>query len=86
MNTVKSKRTIVGVVVSDKMDKSITIAVNRLVPHELYGKYVKRTSKLMAHDEENICKVGDKVEVSSCRPLSKNKVWKLDRIIEKTRS
>ncbi len=77
-------RLITGKVVSNKMDKSISIEVTRLVPHPLYGKYLKRTTKLMAHDENNICKEGDIVEIRPSRPISKNKVWTLHRILEKS--
>jgi len=81
----KSVRTITGKVVSNKMDKSISVEVERLVPHPVYGKYVKRTSKLMAHDEGNECNEGDLVEIKASRPISKNKVWILHRIVEKVR-
>ena len=76
-------RTISGRVVSDKMDKTVTVLVERLVKHPVYGKYIKRSSKLFAHDEENKCQEGDVVSISSCRPLSKNKTWKLVEIIER---
>jgi len=78
-------RTITGKVVSNKMDKSISVEVERLVPHPVYGKYIKRTSKLMAHDEKNECQEGDLVEISSCRPLSKNKAWTLHKIVERAK-
>ena len=78
-------RTITGKVVSNKMDKSISVVVERLVPHPVYGKYIKRTTKLMAHDEENQCHEGDLVEISACRPMSKNKAWVLQKILEKSR-
>lgn len=81
----ENARTVTGKVVSNKMDKSITVEVERLVPHPVYGKYIKRTAKLMAHDESNACQEGDVVEITSCRPLSKNKVWMLHRIVEKAR-
>ncbi|CAG1022063.1 30S ribosomal protein S17 [Methylococcales bacterium] len=81
----KSVRTITGRVVSNKMDKSISVEVERLVPHRVYGKYVKRTSKLMAHDEGNECHEGDLVEIKASRPISKNKAWILHRIVEKVR-
>jgi small subunit ribosomal protein S17 len=77
------KRQVVGSVVSDKMDKSITVAAERLVKHSLYQKYIKRRAKFTAHDENNECKVGDKVMITESRPLSKNKRWRLTRIIEK---
>jgi small subunit ribosomal protein S17 len=78
-------RTITGKVVSNKMDKSISVEVERLVPHAVYGKYIKRTTKLMAHDENNECQEGDLVEITSCRPLSKNKAWMLHKIVERAR-
>ena len=79
----KKRRTITGRVVSDKMDKSVTVAVVRQVRHPLYGKYIRRTSKLMAHDENNECKTGDKVNITSCRPLSKNKTYRVVDIVER---
>jgi small subunit ribosomal protein S17 len=79
----KAVRTITGRVVSNKMNKSISVEVERLVPHPVYGKYIKRTTKLMAHDEGNECKEGDLVEITSSRPLSKNKSWVLHRIVER---
>jgi small subunit ribosomal protein S17 len=83
--TNKPVRTITGKVVSNKMNKSISVQVERLVPHPVYGKYIKRTTKLMAHDEGNECHEGDVVEIRASRPLSKNKVWVLHRIVEKAR-
>ncbi len=77
------KRQVVGAVFSDKMDKSITVVAERLVKHSLYQKYIKRRSKFTAHDEKNECKIGDKVMITECRPLSKSKRWRLTRIIEK---
>jgi small subunit ribosomal protein S17 len=77
------KRQVVGAVVSDKMDKSIVVLTERLVKHSLYKKYIKRRSKFTAHDEKNECKVGDKVLITESRPLSKNKRWRLTKIIEK---
>lgn len=81
--TVKTSRTITGRVISSKMDKTITVLVERLVSHPVYGKFVRRTSKVLAHDENNECHEGDVVVVSSCRPLSKKKVWMLDRVVER---
>lgn len=75
----------IGVVVSTKMDKSITVAVKRKVKHPIYGKFINRTKKLMAHDEENTCNVGDTVRISETRPLSKNKSWRLIEIIERAK-
>ena len=74
-----------GVVESDKMDKSATVKVTRLVKHPTYGKYVKRTAKFMVHDPENNCGIGDKVKIASTRPLSKMKRWRLIQIVEKAR-
>lgn len=71
--------------VSNKMDKSITVAVDRKVKHPLYGKFMLKTSKLMAHDENNECGIGDTVKVMETRPLSKNKRWRLVEIIEKAK-
>ncbi|MEY4383286.1 MAG: hypothetical protein RI995_828 [Bacteroidota bacterium] len=75
----------IGRVVSDKMDKSITIAVDRKVKHPLYGKFVQKTTKLMAHDEKNECGIGDTVKVMETRPLSKNKRWRLVEVIAKAK-
>lgn len=75
----------VGRVVSDKMEKSITVSIERKVKHPLYGKFMKKTSKLMAHDEKNECGIGDTVKVMETRPLSKNKRWRLIEVIEKAK-
>ena len=75
----------VGVVVSTKMDKSIVVAVKRKVKHPIYGKFINKTKKLMAHDEENTCNIGDTVRISETRPLSKNKAWRLIEIIERAK-
>ena len=77
------RKTMIGTVVSDKMDKTVVVAVETSVRHEIYKKTVKRTYKLKANDEENNCKVGDKVEVMETRPLSKDKRWRVVRIVEK---
>lgn len=79
------RKTRVGKVVSDKMDKTIVVAVEDNVKHPLYKKIVKRTFKLKAHDEENACKVGDKVRVMETRPLSRDKRWRLVEIVEKAK-
>ena len=79
------KRTQQGRVVSDKMDKSIVVAIERMVKHPLYGKFVKRTTKVHAHDENNECGLGDKVEIAECRPLSKTKSWTLVKVVEKAK-
>ena len=76
-------RTVQGRVVSNKMDKSITVVVERFVKHPIYGKFIKRSTKLHAHDESNVCNKGDVVTVRECRPLSKNKTWMLVDVIEK---
>jgi len=75
----------IGVVVSTKMDKSIVVAIKRKVKHPIYGKFINRTKKLMAHDEANSCNIGDTVRVSETRPLSKNKTWRLIEIIERAK-
>ena len=75
-------RTITGKVVSNKMDKTITVLVERVVKHPVYGKYIKRSSRMMAHDEENVCSEGDVVAITPCRPLSKNKTFKLVQVLE----
>lgn len=75
----------IGIVTSDKMDKSIVIAVERRVKHEKYGKFVKKTTKFTAHDENNTCGIGDLVRIMETRPLSKNKNWRLVEIIEKAK-
>ena len=77
------RKTMIGTVVSDKMDKTIVVAVETMVKHPIYKKTVKRTYKLKAHDEENNCKVGDKVKVMETRPLSKDKRWRVVEIVEK---
>ena len=79
------RKTRVGKVVSDKMDKTIVVAIEDNVRHPLYKKIVKRTIKLKAHDEENTCKVGDRVEIMETRPLSKDKRWSLVNIIERAK-
>ena len=81
--TAKLTRTLTGTVTSDKMDKTVTVLVERRVKHPLYGKYVVESKKYHAHDEANECGVGDKVEIAETRPLSKTKSWKVTRILEK---
>jgi len=78
-----NQRVIQGVVRSAAMDKSIVVAVERREKHPLYGKYVRRTTKIRAHDEENECGKGDLVEITECRPISKTKSWRLVRVVEK---
>ena len=75
----------IGVVVSTKMDKSIVVAVKRKVKHPIFGKFINKTKKLMAHDEANSCNIGDTVRISETRPLSKNKSWRLIEIIERAK-
>lgn len=77
---VKTPRTLVGQVVSNKMDKSIAVVVERLVEHPLYRKYVRKSSKILAHDENNECNEGDMVTIEQCRPISKSKSWRLQQI------
>ena len=84
-NTRAFRKTRVGQVVSDKMDKTIVVAVQDSVQHPLYKKIVKRTYKLKAHDEKNECGIGDTVKVMECRPLSKDKRWRLVEIVEKAK-
>ena len=79
------RKTRVGKVVSDKMDKTIVVAIADSVQHPLYKKIIKRTYKLKAHDENNECRIGDTVKVMECRPLSKDKRWRLVEIIEKAK-
>ena len=79
------RKTRVGLVTSDKMDKTIVVAIEDSVKHPLYGKVVKRTVKFKAHDEENQCGIGDRVEIMETRPLSRDKRWRLVRIVEKAR-
>ena len=74
-----------GVVVSNKMDKTITVAVARRVKHPIYGKFINRTSKFFAHDAENTCNEGDRVRIMETRPLSKNKNWRLVEVIERVK-
>jgi small subunit ribosomal protein S17 len=76
-------RTLTGRVVSNRMDKTISVAVERRVKHPMYGKYIRRTTKLMAHDAENSCNEGDVVTIAECRPLSRNKSWRLVEVVER---
>jgi len=78
-----TNRTLTGRVVSDKMDKTITVLIERQVKHPLYGKFIKRSTKVHAHDESNECGAGDTVVVEQCRPLSKSKTWRLVKVVEK---
>jgi small subunit ribosomal protein S17 len=79
------RKVLVGKVVSDKMDKTVVVAVERLVRHPLYKKVLKKTTKFKAHDEKNECRVGDKVEIVETRPLSKEKRWRVVNILEKAK-
>ena len=85
METRKFRKEKVGTVFSNKMTKSITVAVERKVMHPIYGKFIKSTKKFMAHDEDNQCKVGDLVKIMETRPLSKNKRWRLVEILERAK-
>ncbi len=77
------KRQVTGTIVSDKMDKTVTVIVERLVKHKLYHKFLRRRSKFAAHDETNSCRIGDKVVITESRPLSKTKKWRVSKIILK---
>lgn len=79
------RRERVGVVVSNKMEKSIVVAVKRKVKHPIYGKFVNKTSRYVAHDQENSCNIGDKVKIGETRPLSKTKNWRLVEIVERAK-
>ena len=79
------RKTRVGIVASNKMDKTVVVAIEDNVKHPVYGKIIKHTLKLHAHDEENVCNVGDKVEIMETRPLSKTKRWRLVEIVEKAK-
>ena len=79
----KQAKTVTGTVVSNKMDKTISVLVERKVKHPLYGKFIRRSTKLFAHDETNECNEGDVVVIESSRPLSKNKSWRLQKVVSK---
>ena len=81
----KSK-TVTGTVISSKMDKTISVRIQRTVKHPLYGKYIRRSTKIMAHDEVNECNEGDVVIIESSRPLSKNKSWRLQKVVSKAQT
>jgi len=83
MNKRGMKRQVVGTVVSDKMDKTVIVRIERLVKHKFYHKYVRRRTKFAAHDEENSCRIGDKVMITESRPLSRTKRWRISKIVEK---
>lgn len=81
----KIRKQRVGVVTSNKMEKSVTVSVERRLQHPIYGKFVKKSKKFMAHDENNECNIGDLVKITESRPLSKNKKWRLTEIIERAK-
>lgn len=81
----KTRKSRIGLVTSDKMDKTITVAVERKVKHPIYGKFLKKTTKFHAHDESNQCGIGDTVRIMEIRPLSKTKRWRLVEVIEKAK-
>jgi small subunit ribosomal protein S17 len=83
MSETKTIRTKSGRVISDKMDRSITVLVERRVKHPLYGKFIRRSTKLHVHDENNDCNVGDEVTITECRPISKTKSWKLVEVVKR---
>jgi len=82
--TAKIERSTIGRVISDKMDKTVTVVIERKVKHPIYGKFIRRSTKLHVHDAENACNAGDTVEIKECRPMSKNKSWTLVRILERS--
>jgi small subunit ribosomal protein S17 len=82
---VPGQRLLTGRVVSNKMDKTIAVSVERLVKHPMYGKYIRRTTKLLAHDADNVCQEGDTVSIKPCRPMSRRKSWMLVRVVERAR-
>jgi small subunit ribosomal protein S17 len=79
------RKTRIGLVTSNKMDKTITVSVERKVKHPIYGKFLKKTTKFMAHDEKNECSIGDLVKIMEIRPMSKNKCWRLVEVVEKVK-
>ena len=81
--TSKTQRTVIGRVVSNKMDKTVSVAIERLIKHPMYGKYIRRTTKVLAHDAANECKEGDRVAISECRPFSKNKSWTVVDVVQR---
>ena len=81
----KLRKEKVGLVTSNKMDKSIVVAVERKVKHPKYGKFLKKTTKFVAHDETNVCSIGDTVKIMETRPISKNKCWRLVEVVEKVK-
>mgnify|MGYP001581403431 FL=1 len=83
MKAREMKRQVVGVVVSNKMDKTVVVAVERTVKHAMYHKYIKRRATFAAHDEQNSCQIGDKVMITESRPISRSKHWRVSKIVEK---
>ncbi|HET9679086.1 MAG TPA: 30S ribosomal protein S17 [Gammaproteobacteria bacterium] len=83
MTDAKQIRTLTGKVVSNKADKTVTVQIERVVKHPIVGKYIKRRTKLQAHDETNQCHEGDTIAIAECRPLSKNKFWRLVEVVER---
>jgi small subunit ribosomal protein S17 len=83
MKTRGTRRQVLGTIVSNKMDKTVVVQVERLVKHSLYKKYIRRRNRYMAHDDDNACQIGDRVLITESRPLSKVKRWRVSRIIEK---
>ena len=83
MSEDKKTRRVVGRVVSDKMDKTVSVAIERMIKHPVYGKFIRRTTKVLAHDAENACREGDRVAISEIRPTSKNKSWAVVDVVER---
>ena len=81
--TATGQRAVLGRVVSNKMDKTVSVAVERLIKHPVYGKYIRRTTKVLAHDAANVCQIGDRVSISECKPISKSKSWAVVDVIER---
>ena len=79
----RGRRTVTGRVVSDKMDKTVSVSIERLIRHPAYGKYIRRTTRVLAHDEGNECKTGNRVTISECRPISRHKAWQVVDIVER---
>jgi small subunit ribosomal protein S17 len=82
----KARRTMTGKVVSNKMQKTVAVAIERVVRHPVFGKYVRRTTKLLAHDEANACREGDVVSIIECRPISRRKSWRVAEILQRAES
>lgn len=85
MSIQKERKSRVGIVTSNKMDKTVAVIVERKLKHPIYGKFVKKSKKFLAHDENNICSEGDLVKIVECRPLSKRKRWRLESVLEKAK-